>query len=145
MIVAYRNGAPVLLSDVADVVDGLENTKVGGWYRGPPAIVVDVQRQPGANVIETVQRVRAELPRLRRAIPAGAKLTVVYDRTTTIRASIHDVQFTLVLSVGLVVLVVLIFLRTVRATIIAGVALPLSLIATFGVMWFAAFRSTTCR
>ena len=139
VIVAYRNGAPVLLGDVADVVNGLENTKVGASYRGLPAIVVDVQRQPGANVIETVQRVRAELPRLRRAIPAGAKLTIVSDRTTTIRASIHDVQFTLLLSVGLVVLVVLVFLRTVRATIIAGVALPLSLIATFGVMWFAGF------
>jgi multidrug efflux pump len=139
VIVAYRNGAPVLLSDVANVVDGLENTKVGASYQGKPAIVVDVQRQPGVNVIETVQRVRGELPRLRRAIPAGVKLIVVADRTTTIRASIHDVQFTLILSVGLVVLVVLIFLRTVRATIIAGVALPLSLIATFGVMWFAGF------
>ncbi len=139
VIVAYRNGAPVLLSDVADVVNGLENTKVGASYQGKPAIVIDVQRQPGANVIETVQRVQAELPRLRRAIPAAAKLTVVADRTTTIRASIHDVQFTLVLSVALVVLVVLVFLRTVRATIIAGVALPLSLIATFGVMWFCGF------
>ncbi|HEY4974667.1 MAG TPA: efflux RND transporter permease subunit, partial [Steroidobacteraceae bacterium] len=137
--VAFRNGAPVLLSDVADVVEGLENTKVGASYKGGPAIVVDVQRQPGANVIDTVQRVRAELPRLRRAIPASAQLTIVNDRTTTIRASIHDVQFTLMISVVLVVLVVLIFLRTVRATIIAGVALPLSLIATFGVMWFAGF------
>jgi multidrug efflux pump len=139
IVVAFRNGAPVKIGDVADVVDGLENTKVGAWYRGQPAIVVDVQRQPGANVIETVQRVRAELPRLRRAIPAGADLTIVNDRTTTIRASIHDVQFTLVLSIALVVLVVLIFLRTIRATIIAGVALPLSLIATFGVMWFCGF------
>ena len=139
IIVAYRNGAPVLLGDVADVTDGLENSRVGASYRGNPAIVVDVQRQPGANVIETVQRVRAELPKLRRAIPTGARLTIVSDRTTTIRASIHDVQFTLVLSVALVVLVVLIFLRSVRATIIAGVALPLSLIATFGVMWFAGF------
>jgi len=137
--VAFRNGAPVLLSDVADVVDGLENNKVGATYKGNPAVVVDVQRQPGANVIETVQRVRAELPRLRRSLPAGANLTIVNDRTDTIRASIHDVQFTLILSVGLVVLVVLIFLRTVRATIIAGVALPLSLIATFGVMWFCGF------
>ena len=137
--VAFRNGAPVLLSDVADVVDGLENNKVGATYKGNPAIVVDVQRQPGANVIETVQRVRAELPRLRRSLPAGASLTIVNDRTDTIRASIHDVQFTLILSIGLVVLVVLIFLRTVRATIIAGVALPLSLIATFGVMWFCGF------
>jgi multidrug efflux pump len=137
--VAFRNGAPVLLSDVADVVDGLENTKVGATYGGGPAIVIDVQRQPGANVIETVQRVKAELPRLRRSIPAGASLTIVNDRTTTIRASIHDVQFTLVLSIALVVLVVLVFLRTIRATIIAGVALPLSLIATFGVMWFCGF------
>ena len=139
VVVAFRNGAPVAISDVADVVDGLENTKVGASYKGTPAIVVDVQRQPGANVIETVSRVRAELPRLRRAMPAAAQLTIVNDRTTTIRASIHDVQFTLMLSVVLVVLVVLIFLRTVRATIIAGVALPLSLIATFGVMWFCGF------
>jgi len=139
VIVAYRNGAPVLLSDVADVVDGLENTKVGASYQGKSSVVIDVQRQPGANVIETVQRVRGELPRLRRAVPAAVKLTVVADRTNTIRASIHDVQFTLILSVVLVVLVVLIFLRTVRATIIAGVALPLSLIATFGVMWFCGF------
>jgi len=139
VVVAYRNGAPVLLSDVADVVEGLENSKVGAWYQGKPAIVIDVQRQPGANVIETVQRVRAELPRLQSAMPAAAKLTVVNDRTTTIRASVRDVQFTLMLSVALVVLVVLIFLRTVRATVIAGVALPLSLIATFGVMWFAGF------
>ena len=102
-------------------------------------MVIDVQRQPGANVIETVERVKAELPRLQRAMPVGVTLTIVNDRTDTIRASIHDVQFTLVLSVGLVVLVVLMFLRTVRATIIAGVALPLSLIATFGVMWFCGF------
>jgi multidrug efflux pump len=139
IVVAFRNGAPVKISDLADVVDGLENAKVGASYRGQPAIVIDVQRQPGANVIETVQRVRAELPRLRRAMPAGAELTIVNDRTTTIRASIRDVQFTLVLSIALVVLVVLIFLRTIRATIIAGVALPLSLIATFGVMWFCGF------
>ena len=137
--VAYRNNAPVLLSDVADVVDGLENNQVGATYQGKPAIVIDVQRQPGANVIETVQRLRAELPRLQRTLPAGARLTVVTDRTDTIRASIHDVQFTLVLSIALVVLVVLIFLRTIRATVIAGVALPLSLIATFGVMYFAGF------
>lgn len=137
--VAFRNGAPVLLSDVADVIEGLENSRVGAWYRGEPAVVIDVQRQPGANVIETVQRLQNELPRLRRAMPAGTEFTVVNDRTTTIRASIHDVQFTLVLSVSLVVLVVLVFLRTVRATIIAGVALPLSIIATFGVMWFCGF------
>ena len=139
LVIAYRNGAPVLLTDVAKVVDGLENDKVGAWYHGTPAIVIDIQRQPGANVIETVERVKNELPRLQRALPTDVTLTIVNDRTTTIRASIHDVQFTLVLSVVLVVLVVLMFLRTIRATIIAGVALPLSLIATFGVMWFCGF------
>jgi multidrug efflux pump len=139
VIVAYRNGAPVLLQDVAQVVDSLENTRVGGWFQDVPAVVIDVHRQPGANVIETVRRVKAELPRIERSIPSGVKLTVVHDRTQTIRASVRDVQFTLCLSVGLVVLVVLIFLRSVRATLIAGVALPVSLIATFGVMWFCGF------
>ena len=139
LVVAYRNNAPIILGDVAQVVDGLENSKVGGWYQGDPAVIIDVQRQPGANVIDTVERVRRALPRLQRAMPVGVTLTIVHDRTDTIRASVRDVQFTLVLSVVLVVLVVLIFLRTVRATIIAGVALPLSLIATFGVMWFCGF------
>jgi multidrug efflux pump len=138
-VVTYRNQAPVFIRDVAGVVDGLENTKVGGWYQGTPAVIVDIQRQPGANVIATVQGIQKELPRLQRSVPAGARLTVVHDSTTTIRASIRDVQFTLILSIVLVVLVVFIFLRTVRATIIAGVALPLSLIATFGVMWFCGF------
>src|SRR5437016_7761767 len=128
-----------MLSDVAQVIDGLENTKVGGWFQGVPAVIIDIQRQPGANVIQTVKLVLDELPRLQRSMPADAHVTVVHDRTGTIRASIHDVQFTLVLAVVLVVLVVFIFLRTVRATIIAGVALPLSLIATFLVMWFAGF------
>ncbi len=139
VVVAYRNGAPVLLTDVATVIDGLENVKVGGWHDGVPAVIIDIQRQPGANVIETVRRVLEELPRLQRSMPVDAHLTVVHDRTGTIRASIRDVQFTLVLAVALVVLVVLVFLRTIRATIIAGVALPLSLIATFGVMWFCGF------
>jgi multidrug efflux pump len=139
VIVAYRNGAPILLGDVARVVEGLENTKVGGWYQGKPAVVIDTKRQPGANVIETVERLKKELPRLQSAMPAGVRLIVVFDRTGTIRASIHDVQFTLALAVGLVVLVVLLFLRSIRATIIAGVALPVSLIATFGVMWFSGF------
>jgi multidrug efflux pump len=139
LIVAYRSGAPVMLSDVADVIDGLENSKVGGWYQNVPAVIIDIQRQPGANVIDTVRRVAQELPRLQRVIPKGISLAVVQDRTGTIRASVHDVQFTLILSVGLVVMVVFIFLRTIRATIIAGVALPLSLIATFGVMWFCGF------
>jgi len=139
LIIAYRSGAPVMLSDVADVIDGLENSKVGGWYQDMPAVIVDIQRQPGVNVIDTVRRVGLELPRLQRVLPKGISLAVVQDRTGTIRASVHDVQFTLILSVGLVVMVVFIFLRTIRATIIAGVALPLSLIATFGVMWFCGF------
>jgi multidrug efflux pump len=139
VVVTYRNGAPVFVSDVADVVDGLENAHVGGWYQGKPAIIVDVQRQPGANVVETVQRIKDELVKLRKQLPAGVSLTVVSDRTGTIKASIADVQATLVLSVGLVVLVVLLFLRSIRATIIAGVALPLSLIATFGAMYFLNF------
>ena len=139
VVVAFRNGAPVRVSDVAEVTDGLENTKVGGWYQGDPAVIVNVQRQPGANVIQTVERLRAELPRIERAMPRDARLTVVHDRTGTIRASIHDVQFTLVLSIALVVLVVLLFLRSMRATVIAGVTLPVSLVATFGVMWLAGF------
>ncbi len=139
VVVAYRNGAPVRLEDVAEVVDGLENNKVGGWYGQKPAVVVNVQRQPGANVISTVTRLGAELPRIERALPEGARLEVVHDRTETIRASIHDVQFTLVLSIALVVLVVLLFLRSARATFIAGVTLPMSLVATFGVMWLAGF------
>jgi multidrug efflux pump len=139
VVVTYRNQAPVFLKDVAQIIDGLENTKVGGWYQGSPAVIVDIQRQPGANVIATVEGIKKELPRLQRAVPGGATLTIVHDSTTTIRASIHDVQFTLILSVVLVTLVVFIFLRTIRATIIAGVALPLSIIATFGVMWFCGF------
>ncbi len=139
IIVTYRNGAPVLLKDVAEIVDGLENGKVAGFYQGKPAIIVDIQRQPGANVIDTVQRIKGELPRLQRAMPVGATLSVVHDATASIRASVRDVQFTLILSVALVIAVVLAFLRTVRATIIAGVALPLSLIATFGIMWFCNF------
>src|SRR5262245_26740273 len=139
VVVAYRNSAPVMLTDVADIVDGLENNKVAGWYQGTPAVVIAIQRQPGANVIATIKGIQAELPRMQRAMPAGVNLTVVYDRTHTIRASVHDVQFTLVLSTALVVLVVFLFLRSIRATVIAGVTLPLSLVATFGVMWFCGF------
>ncbi len=139
IIIAYRNGSPVTIGDVANIVDGLENDRTGGWYQGTPAVIIDIQRQPGANVIDVVSQIRAEIPRLQRAIPAGVTLTVVSDRTVTIRASVHDVQFTLLLSVVLVTLVVLLFLRSLRATLIAGVALPLSLITSFGVMYFAGF------
>ncbi|MET0639483.1 MAG: efflux RND transporter permease subunit [Hyphomicrobium sp.] len=139
VVIAYRNSAPVRIKDVAKVSDGLENTRVGGWYDGKPAVIVDVQRQPGANIIETVAHIKSELPRVERAMPAGVNLKVISDRTGTIKASVRDVQFTLVLSVGLVVMVVLLFLRSIRATIIAGVALPVSLIATFGIMYFCGF------
>src|SRR3954449_4222477 len=139
IIIAYRNGAPVTIGDVAVIVDGLENDRTGGWYQGTPAVIIDIQRQPGANVIEVVRQIRAEIPKVQRAIPAGVKLTVVSDRTVTIRASVRDVQFTLVLSVVLVTLVVLLFLRSMRATLIAGVALPLSLITSFGTMYFSGF------
>ncbi|TBW40097.1 acriflavine resistance protein B [Siculibacillus lacustris] len=139
VVVAKRNGVPVMLGDVASVVEGLEDSFVGGWYRGRSAVIVDIQKQPGANIVETVKRLGAEIPRLQRSLPAGTKLEVVHDRTDTIRASIADVEFTLVLSAGLVVLVVLLFLRSVGATIIAGVALPLSIVATFAAMWAAGF------
>jgi multidrug efflux pump len=139
IIIAYRNGAPVTIGDVAIIIDGLENDRTGGWYQGTPAVIIDIQRQPGANVIEVVRQIRSEIPKLQRSIPAGVNLTVVSDRTVTIRASVHDVQFTLVLSVVLVTLVVLLFLRSLRATLIAGVALPLSLITSFGIMYFAGF------
>ncbi|RZN35577.1 efflux RND transporter permease subunit [Bradyrhizobium sp. Leo121] len=139
IIIAYRNGSPVTIGDVAVIVDGLENDRTGGWYQGTPAVIIDIQRQPGANVIEVVRQIRDEIPRLQRLIPAGVNLTVVSDRTVTIRASVRDVQFTLILSVVLVTLVVLLFLRSLRATLIAGVALPLSLITSFGIMYFAGF------
>ncbi|MFY7959445.1 MAG: efflux RND transporter permease subunit [Elsteraceae bacterium] len=139
VVIAYRNGAPLLLRDVATVVEGLENAKTGAWLNGVPAVVIEVQRQPGANVVATVKRVRAELERLRASVPTGVSLSVVHDRTTTISASIRDVQFTLILSAVLVVLVVLLFLRTVRATLIAGAALPLSIVASFGVMKLCGF------
>jgi len=139
IIIAYRNGSPVTIGDVAVIVDGLENDRTAGWYLGRPAVIIDIQRQPGANVIEVVRQIRAEIPKLQRTIPAGVTLDVVGDRTVTIRASVHDVQFTLVLSVVLVTLVVLLFLRSLRATLIAGVALPLSLITSFGIMYFSGF------
>jgi multidrug efflux pump len=139
IIIAYRNGSPVTIGDVAQIVDGLENDRTGGWYQGTLAVIIDIQRQPGANVIEVVRQIRAEIPKLQRSIPAGVALSVVSDRTDTIRASVHDVQFTLVLSVVLVTLVVLLFLRSLRATLIAGVALPLSLITSFGIMYFSGF------
>ncbi len=134
LVIAWRNGSAVRISDVGTVVPGVENDRVAAWYQGKPAAVLDIQRQPGANIVETVERVKQELPALQRAMPAGIKLTIVADRTETIRASVRDVQFTLALAVVLVVLVIYVFLRSWRATFIPGVALPLSLVGTFGVM-----------
>ncbi len=138
-IIAWRNGAPVRFSDVGDAVEELENTLNAAWYNGQRAVLIDVQRQPGANIVATVDRVRAQLAVLQAAVPPGATLHVVADRTETIRASVRDVQFTLVLAVVLVVLVIWLFLRTARATFVPGVALPLSIIGTFGIMSLCGF------
>ena len=139
LVIAWRNGAPVRLSDVANTIDDLENTLNAAWFNDQRAVLLDVQRQPGANIVETVDRVREQLQNLQGALPAGITLTIVADRTETIRASVHEVQFTLVLSVVLVVAVIFLFLRTGRATLVPGVALPLSIMGTFGVMWFCGF------
>ena len=134
LVVSYKNGAPVRLSDVGSVVGGVENDRVAGWYNGKPAVILDIQRQPGANIVATVAAIRDALPALQRSIPAQITMQAVTDRTETIRASVADVEFTLVLAIGLVVFVIYLFLRSARATLIPAVALPLSLIGTFGVM-----------
>ena len=139
LIIAYRNGAPVRLSDVANVFDSVENEQLAAWVGNKPAVLLDIQRQPNANIIQTVDRIRKLLPRLTAAIPPAVKVSVLADRTQTIRASVRDVQFTLILTVGLVILVIFLFLRRVWATVIPSVALPLSLIGTFGVMYLAGF------
>jgi len=139
IVIAYRNGAPVRLRDVATPISGAENTKLGGWMNSTPALILNVQRQPGANVVDVVNRIQELLPSLRAALPAGVDVTVLTDRTTTIRASIADVEFELVLAVALVVLVIFLFLRNVPATIIPSLSVPLSLIGTFAVMYLANF------
>ena len=139
VVVAYSNGAPVLLRDVATIKAGLENEKVTARYNGVPAVIIDVQRQPGANIVGTVDLLKKKLPQLLNGLPSGVNVEVAADRTGTIRASVSEVQFTLGLSVVLVVLVVLLFLRTFSATTVAGITLPLSLIASFGIMYFAGF------
>ena len=135
LIVGYHNGAAIKLSDVADVEDSVENIRASGFVNGNPSVLVIISRQPGANIIDTVDSIYSELPSLKASIPSAINLTVVLDRTTTIRASVKDVERTLVLSVGLVILVVFFFLRNVRATLIPSVAVPVSLIGTFGVMY----------
>jgi multidrug efflux pump len=139
LIIAHRNGAPIRLSDVATVVDSLEDARTTGIFNGAPAVSIIIFRQPGANIIETVDRIRELLPQLQASIPADITINVTLDRTTTIRASVHDVQTALMLSIGLVVLVVYAFLRDVRATMIPAVAVVVSLVGTFGAMYLLGY------
>jgi multidrug efflux pump len=139
VIIAYKNGAPVRLKDVATLISGAENSKLGGWMNSTPALIVNVQRQPGANVVDVVNRIHALLPQLQEEMPSGVDVALLTDRTTTIRASVDDVEFELGLSVVLVVLVIWLFLRNIPATIIPSLSVPLSLIGTFAIMYLANF------
>jgi len=139
LIVAYRNGAPVKLSDVATIVSGPENTKLGAWANSTPAIILNVQRQPGANIIQVVDRIQTLLPQLTASLPAAVDVSILSDRTVTIRASVADVEFELSLAVVLVVLVIFVFLRTLPGTIIPSLSVPLSLVGTFGAMYMLGF------
>jgi hydrophobic/amphiphilic exporter-1 (mainly G- bacteria), HAE1 family len=138
-IVTYRNGAPVLLGDLGKVVSSVENNKVASWFNNSRAVVLAVQRQPGTNTIEVVDGIKKLIPSFRQQLPASVDLDIIYDRTESIRASIHDVQFTLVLAAVLVVMVIFLFLRNLSATVIPSLALPISVIGTFGVMYLLGF------
>ncbi len=139
LVVTYRNGAPVQLADVATIIDDVENKRLAAWANEKSAIILNIQRQPGANVIEVVDNIKNLLPKLQDALPVNIEVLPLTDRTVTIRASVRDVQFELLLSVALVIMVIFLFLRNLPATIIPGVAVPLSLIGTFAVMYFAEF------
>src|SRR5437660_436093 len=139
IIIAYHNGAPVRVQDVANVIDGVENVQQSAWMNKTPAVIVNVQRQPGANIINVVDRIVNLLPQLNAALPPTVKVTVLTDRTVTIRASVHDVEFELLLTIALVVMVIFVFLRHVAATIIPSVAVPLSIVGTFGVMYLLGY------
>ncbi len=139
VVVAYRNGAPVMLTDVARVVDGVENTKLAAWSNETPAVILNIQRQPGANTIAVVQSIKALLPQLESTLPQSVHVQLVTDRTTSIQASVNDVEFELVLVIALVVMVIFLFLRSLSATIIPSIAVPLSLVGTFGVMYLAGY------
>jgi multidrug efflux pump len=139
VILTSSNGSPVRIRDVGNVVDNVENIRLGGWVDSLPAVILDIQRQPGANIIETANRVKVLLPRLRAIVPSTVKIDILTDRTVTIRASVRDVQFTLVLAVALVVMVIFVFLRKLWATVIPSVALPLTLVGTFGIMKLVGF------
>ena len=134
LVIAYRNGAPVHLSDVATVIDDIENIKQAAWMNQVPAVIVNIRRQPGANIIGVVDRIKNLLPQLKSSLPSSVDLSILTDRTTTIRASVSDVQFELMLTVALVVMVIFLFLRTLSATVIPSIAVPLSIVGTFGVM-----------
>jgi multidrug efflux pump len=139
VIIAYQNGGAIRLKDIANVVDGVENSQQAAWMNAQPAVILNIQRQPGANIIGVVDRVKQVLPQLQVSLPASVKVTVLTDRTQTIRASVADVQFTLVLTIALVVMVIFLFLRNLAATVIPSVAVPLSLIGTFGVMYLLGY------
>ena len=139
LVVTYKNGRPVRLSDVAEAVDGAENVRLAAWANATPAVLVNIQRQPGANVIEVADAVKRLLPQLQATLPAAVEVTLLTDRTTTIRASVRDVKFELLLAVALVVMVIFLFLRSAAATAIPSVAVPLSLVGTFGFMYLAGF------
>ena len=139
VVIAYKNGAPVRLEDVATVVQGAENTRQAAWMNTTPAVIMNIQRQPGANIIAVVDRIKALLPQLKVAIPSSVQVSVLTDRTTTIRASVKDVQFELMLTVALVVMVIFLFLRNLSATVIPSVAVPLSIVGTFGVMYLLGY------
>lgn len=139
LIVNYRNGAPIRLGELGRVIDSVENDKVASWYEDERAIILAIQRQPGTNTVEVVDSIRALLPKFRAEMPASVRLDVRYDRSETIRASVHDVQITLLIAFTLVVLVIFLFLRNLSATVIPSLALPLSIIGTFSVMYFAGF------
>ena len=139
IIIAYRNGSPVRLTDVANVIDSAENVKQAAWMNEFPAVIVNIQRQPGANIINVVDRIKAVLPQLQGALPAAVKVAILTDRTETIRASVKDVQFEMMLTVCLVVMVIFLFLRNLSATIIPSVAVPLSIVGTFGVMYLLGY------
>src|SRR5271157_5715428 len=139
IIVAYRNGAPVKLTKVADVIDDVENVRQAAWMNQVPAVIMNIQRQPNANIIQVVDRIKLLLPQLTNTLPKSIQVSILTDRTNTIRASVEDVQFELMLTVALVVMVIFLFLRNVAATIIPSVAVPLSLVGTFGVMYLLGY------
>src|SRR6201999_1144994 len=135
LVIAYRNGSPVRIRDIGRAINAGQNELIAGWENNKHAVILSVQRQPGANVIDTVQRIKKMMPVLQASIPAAVKIDVISDRTQTIRAAVADVQFTLLLTVALVIMVIFIFLRSFWATVIPAVTVPLSLIGTFAILY----------